>query len=188
MEERYGWKQRFPEYLSDTSVAMLQAVIDYADGFLVNDYDRLACLNDDVGDIFVLFDAAVQGEIKAEEDGEIRTKNVLILVSINHWLARKHVDLNACSTEEEREDCLPTQAKRYKDAYDGLMEEWDKNATGEQKRPFARSLAQFRLLKNESTEVLFAIGGIRFPAALQTFCKQQGYLCIVPKGTGFVVT
>jgi len=178
VEELTGWEEDYDPFLPSMSELILETVRDYVDGVPL---EELAWFQDDTGKV-VWFNGAVSGKIKEEINGEIGTKNVLILVTINNWLARKDVDLNACITEEEREECLATQARRYKEAYDGLMEEWEKNATGERKRRLEKRLNEFRWLKSNNAELKFAIGSSNFPKKMKTFCKQQGYLCVVPKG------
>ena len=167
------------------------AVCAYTDGERV---DSLRKLTDNTGTDIVEFDDAVHGEITEENNGEITRRPVLILIDSKDSLQAEDVDLNACTSQKEIDACLPTRAELYQMAYDGLLAKWTEEATKEdskiprrQIRRLRKQLALFQELKIRNTELVFAIGGRQFPESLQKFCKEKGYLCFVPNGTGFVV-
>jgi hypothetical protein len=170
-----GWSSNFDRSLEDT---LTKVVCDYSGGQTI---DSLKEFKDHLGKSIVEFDGAVG-------DGVIDGHPVLVLIESKHHVRMVDVNLAACNTERERNDCLPTRAERYTEAYNGLVEAWEDNATIQKhKNRLGRQSDAIKKLREQETELLFAVGGRYFPSNVQTYCKKAGYLCIVPNGDGFEI-
>lgn len=166
-----GWATSMNKSLENI---LTTAVCAYTDG---EREDSLTKLTDNTGTDIVEFDDAVHGEITEESNGEVIRRPVLILIDSKYNLGTEDVDLNACTSQKQIDECLPTRADLYQKAYDGLLAKWLEEATKEgSKTPrkhvrcLRKQLALFQELRTRNTELVFAIGGKRFPESVQKFC------------------